>query len=119
MEDIFAIHAGIKLVTAMQGQLGLDLAREHRPNLIFLDVHLPDLPGDQVLARLKSDPRTSTIPVIVISADTTPGQVKRLLDAGAEDYLTKPIDVRKLFAVLDEYLSKHGEECVLSALEKI
>jgi len=72
MEDIFAIRPGIKLVTAMQGQLGLDLAREHRPDLIFLDLHLPDLAGDQVLAGLRSDPRTRTIPVVMISADTTP-----------------------------------------------
>jgi DNA-binding response OmpR family regulator len=119
MEDIFAIRAGIKLVTAMQGQLGLDLAREHRPHLIFLDLHLPDLSGDQVLAGLRSDPRTSTIPVIMISADTTAGQVKRLLDAGAQDYLTKPIDVKKLLAVLDEYLSKRDEDCVLHPVEKI
>ena len=119
MEDIFAIRPGIKLVTAMQGQLGLDLAREHRPDLIFLDLHLPDLAGDQVLAGLRSDPRTRTIPVVMISADTTPRQVKRLLDAGAQDYLTKPIDVKKLFAVLDEYLSKRDEDCVLQSVEKI
>jgi CheY-like chemotaxis protein len=115
MEDIFAMRAGVKLVTAMQGQLGLDLAREHRPNLIFLDLHLPDLTGQQVLGRLKSDSRTRTIPVIMISADTTPGQVRRLLDAGAQDYITKPIDVKKLFSVLDEQLSKQGESCVLGS----
>jgi PAS domain S-box-containing protein len=115
MEDIFAIRPELKLVTAVQGQLGLDLAREHRPNLIFLDLHLPDLPGHQVLRRLRSDPRTRAIPVIVISADTTTGQVKRLLEAGAQDYLTKPIDVKKLLTVLDEHLSKTGEEWVLQS----
>ena len=101
MEDIFAIRAGIKLVTAMQGQLGLDLAREHRPDLIFLDLHLPDLSGDQVLAGLRSDPRTRTIPVIMISADATSSQMQRLLDAGAAAYLTKPLDVEELLAIID------------------
>ena len=111
MEDIFGIRNELKLLTSMQGQVGLDLAREHRPNLIFLDLHLPDLPGHEVLRRLRSDPRTHAIPVIVISADTT--QAKKLLDAGAQDYLTKPIEVKKLLAVLDHYLSTAGDKWAL------
>ena len=113
MEDILGNRPEIKLITAMQGQLGLELAREHSPDLIFLDLHLPDLPGHQVLKRLRSEPRTSAIPVVMISADTTAGQVKRLLAAGAQEYLAKPIEIKKLLAVLDEHLSKAGEGCVL------
>jgi PAS domain S-box-containing protein len=113
MEDIVAIHSGITLMTAMQGRMGLDLAREHRPEFIFLDLHLPDIPGHEVLARLKSDPRTCTIPVVIISADATPGQVKRLLDVGAQEYLTKPIDMKHIFRVFDEHLSKPDERFVL------
>ena len=93
----------------MLQRIGLAQALIHQPDLIFLDLHLPDLAGDQVLAGLRSDPRTRTIPVVMISADTTPRQVKRLLDAGAQDYLTKPIDVKKLFAVLDEYRILAGQ----------
>jgi CheY-like chemotaxis protein len=81
------------LLSAMQGRLGIDLAREHRPDVVLLDLHLPDMQGREVLAQLKSDPLTRSIPVIVLSADATERQVKRLLDAGAYEYLTKPVDI--------------------------
>jgi PAS domain S-box-containing protein len=85
-----------RLIPAMQGKLGLDLARQHRPDLILLDLHLPDLHGREVLQQLKSDPATAAIPVVVLSADATPAQVERLRAAGAADYVTKPIDVEWL-----------------------
>jgi CheY-like chemotaxis protein len=80
----------------MQGKLGVDLARQHRPDLILLDLHLPDLHGREVLQQLKRDPATAAIPVIVLSADATPAQVERLRAAGAADYATKPIDLEWL-----------------------
>jgi CheY-like chemotaxis protein len=88
----------------MHGRLGLELAHEHHPVLILLDLHLPDMDGDQVLQRLRDDPMTASIPVVMVSADATPGQVQRLLAAGATAYLTKPIDVRDLLHILDEAL---------------
>jgi signal transduction histidine kinase/AmiR/NasT family two-component response regulator len=105
MERIVENPPGIRLIAAMQGQLGLDLAREHQPDLIFLDLHLPDLQGDEVLRRLQAHPKTSVIPVTMISADATQGQVERLLAAGAKDYLTKPIDVKRVLQVLDQAAS--------------
>jgi CheY-like chemotaxis protein len=60
--------------------------------------------GDAVLQRLRDDPATASIPVIMVSADATPGQVQRLLAAGATAYLTKPIDVRDLLRILDQAL---------------
>jgi PAS domain S-box-containing protein len=87
---------GVRLIPAMHGELGLELARQHRPDLILLDLHLPDMAGSDVLKRLRADPQTSKIPVVVISADATPKQIDRLLAAGASDYLTKPLDVRRL-----------------------
>ena len=89
----------------MHGRLGLDLAREHHPDLILLDVHLPDISGDEILRRLKAEPPIAGIPVIVISADATAVQVARLLSLGARDYLTKPLDVKKFIAALDEALN--------------
>jgi CheY-like chemotaxis protein len=89
----------------MQGRLGLELAREHRPVLVLLDLHLPDMGGEQVLQRLREDAATASIPVIIVSADATAGQVQRLLTAGATAYVTKPIDVRQLLGHLDEVLS--------------
>ena len=105
MEEIFAMRPQIHLITAMQGGLTLDLAREHQPDMIMLDLHLPDIPGDEVLARLRADPRTRHIPIVIFSADATERQVKRLLDAGARAYLTKPAKVKEFLQTLDEVLA--------------
>jgi CheY-like chemotaxis protein len=105
IEAILLARPGIRLLPAMQGGVGLDLAREHRPDLILLDVHLPDLDGHEVLARLRRDPATTAIPVVVLSADATESQRARLLASGASGYLTKPIDVTRLLETLDEHLS--------------
>ncbi len=96
----------IKLLAAMQARLGLQLAREHHPALILLDLQLPDLSGDEVLRRLRAAPETQDIPVAIISADATPGQVERLLAAGAWRYLTKPLDVKQFLAALNEALTE-------------
>ncbi len=95
----------IRLLGAMQGQLGLDMAREHQPDLILLDLQLPDLSGDKVLRLLQADPATREIPVIMVSADATNGQAQRLLDLGARDYLTKPLDIRTFLRTIDEVLT--------------
>ena len=92
----------IELMTAMQGKIGLDLARKHFPDLILLDLHLPDLPGWEVLSQLKADKTTRNIPAVVISADATAHQINRLMDAGARAYLTKPLDVEEFFRVLEK-----------------
>jgi len=102
VERVMAQRAGVEVVAAMQGRLGLELAREHHPVLVLLDLHLPDMSGEQVLQRLRDDPATASIPVVIVSADATPGQTRRLLSAGAAAYLSKPIDVSELLRLLDE-----------------
>jgi len=104
MERIFAARPGIKLVSAMQGRIGLDLAREIVPDLILLDIHLPDMRGDEVLLHLRADPRTHDIPVAMVSADATQTQIDRLRAAGAQRYFTKPLDVKELLAYIDATL---------------
>lgn len=106
VERVFAQRDNVEVIAAMYGRLGLELAHEHRPVLILLDLHLPDMGGSDVLQRLRDDPVTASIPVAVVSADATTGQVQRLLAAGASAYLTKPIDVRELLGVLDDALTK-------------
>ena len=96
----------------MQGRLGLDLARDNQPDLVLLDVHLPDIDGEEVLARLKRDPATRDIPVVVLSADATTTQSDRLIEAGASAYLTKPIDVTGLLNTLDLHLASERTERV-------
>jgi DNA-binding response OmpR family regulator len=85
----------------MRPQLGLDLAADHHPDLVLLDLHLPDMPGEAVLRRLQTSPGTAGIPVAILSADARPGLIQRLLDQGARAFLTKPLDVRELLELLD------------------
>jgi CheY-like chemotaxis protein len=102
VEQVMTRRPGVSLMVAMQGRLALELALEHLPDLILLDLHLPDIQGDDVLRRLKDDPRTAPIPVVMLSADATHGRLERLVaDGGAADYLTKPFDVSRLLAVID------------------
>lgn len=101
VEQVLRHRPGLRLMDAVQGSLGVDLAVQHRPDLILLDVHLPDLPGFVVLQRLKADHRTADIPVVIVSADATPSQIERFRGVGASDYLTKPLDVEQLLSVLD------------------
>lgn len=107
IEAILHARPDVSLLPAMQGRLGLELAREHAPDLILLDIHLPDLDGDEVLARLKADVATSSIPVVILSADATDAQTRRLLAGGAAAYLTKPIEVGRLLETLDRHLADH------------
>ncbi len=104
VERVLAQRPDVKVIAAMQGRLGLELAREHRPVLVLLDLHLPDMDGEQVLQRLRDDATTAAIPVVMVSADATPGRIRRLLTAGATAYLTKPIDVPQLLHLVDQAL---------------
>ena len=94
----------VRLLPAMLGRLGLDLAREHRPDVILLDLHLPDMAGEEVFARLVAEPATSRIPVVVLSADASSSQADRLLASGARAYLTKPIDVLAFLGLVEDLL---------------
>lgn len=104
VESLLRRRGQVQLLTATHGRMGLDLALEHHPDVVFLDLNLPDLHGTDVLARLKADPDTRATPVIILSADATKGQTERLLSAGAAAFLTKPIDVKVFLASLDEAL---------------
>jgi len=105
VQEILRARPSVRLLPAGMGTLGLELAAEHRPDLILLDLHLPDLDGEQVLERLRSDDRTRDIPVVILSADATDHTSQRLVESGAKTYLTKPIGVRDLLAVVDRYLA--------------
>ena len=76
-----------------------------KPDLVLLDLHLPDARGIDVLKQLRSNPKTSSIPVVVLSADATAPQMERLLADGAATYITKPIRVRTFLHALDEILT--------------
>jgi signal transduction histidine kinase/ActR/RegA family two-component response regulator len=110
VETILAERPAIRFISAMQGRLGLDLARQHRPSVILADLHLPDISGEDVLREVRADPALRDIPVIILSADATPGQISRLLAAGARAYLTKPLDVQELLAKIDAWCAGQESE---------
>ena len=106
VERIVSRRPGVKLLSAAQGRRGLELATAHRPDVIVLDLHLPDISGQEVLAQLRAHPGTREIPVVILSADATPSQATRLLQQGAHTYLTKPLSVAAFLGVLDELLAR-------------
>jgi signal transduction histidine kinase/CheY-like chemotaxis protein len=99
---ILANRPHATLLTATDGLSGLELVRQKQPNVVLLDLHLPDIEGHEVLNRLQADPSTRSIPVLILSADANPEQTAKLIKAGARQYLTKPFDVRTFLQVLDE-----------------
>jgi signal transduction histidine kinase/DNA-binding NarL/FixJ family response regulator len=111
IEEILRRRPSVQLLPAMQGQLGLDLAQEHQPDAILLDLHLPDLSGEDVLARLRATEATREIPVVVLSADATRSR-SPLIAAHAQAYLTKPVGVRRFLEVIDDLV---GEPVLLAS----
>jgi CheY-like chemotaxis protein len=105
VERILEFRPGLKIIHAPQGQLGIEMARAYQPQLMLLDLNLPDMHGADVLRMLQKDPATERIPVVVLSADATPSQIERLLTAGARNYLTKPLVMEPFLAVVDEYVT--------------
>ena len=103
IETLLQQRPGIKLLSSMQGQLGLDLAAQHAPQLILLDVSLPDIEGLNVLQRLRQSTFTRTTPVLMITADASDLTGQTLRKAGATAVLTKPIHVPSFLAYLDQY----------------
>jgi CheY-like chemotaxis protein len=89
------------LHVAPDGASGVARARELRPDLVLLDMQLPDFDGYEVLRRLRADPATAAIPCIALSANAMPEDIERALRAGVADYWTKPLDVRAFMASLE------------------
>jgi signal transduction histidine kinase/ActR/RegA family two-component response regulator len=101
VERVLSRRPGVRLISAMRPQLGLELAAEHHPDLILLDLHLPDMPGQEVLRRLQAEPQTAQVPVVVLSADARPSLIEDLLAQGVRAFLTKPLDVKELLELLN------------------
>ena len=106
MKRIAESRSEVQLIGASSGRVGLDLARTRRPDLILLDLHLPDISGQEVLQRLQEDPETKAIPVVIVSADATPEQMQRSLASGALSYVTKPLDISSMLRLLDGILKE-------------
>ena len=105
VEEIIRPRTDLHLLSAPDGQLGIELARLYLPHVILLDINLPGCDGYEVRRILRSDPRTAQIPVIAITASAMSEDVKRGMDAGFYRYITKPIDIDVFTASLDSALA--------------
>ena len=110
VEQIIARHSDIRLLTAVNGNSGIEIARASRPEVILMDINLPDISGYEALKILRSDPATTHIPIIAISANAMPLDIERSLKAGFFRYLTKPIKVGEFMEALDVALKFAGQK---------
>jgi PAS domain S-box-containing protein len=110
VERILGRIPDVRLVSCERGEDAVELASRERPDLVLLDLNLPDIPGQEVLHRLQLEPLTADIPVVVLSADATQGQIERLMHAGARAYLTKPFDIPAFKKVIEDTLVERTED---------
>jgi len=101
-------HAGHEVLIAEDGPSGLQSAREHRPDLILMDVQLPGMDGMSVTRELKADPATATIPVLALTAFAMKGDAEKIRAAGCDAYLAKPFQFPELLATIDRLLARPG-----------
>jgi two-component system, cell cycle response regulator DivK len=94
--------SGYRTLAATTGEEALELAREHLPALLLVDIHLPGLDGVATLAELRADERTAAIPAVAVTAQAMAGDRQRFLDAGFDGYLSKPVDIDELVATVRE-----------------
>ncbi|WP_140635658.1 CHASE domain-containing protein [Methylibium rhizosphaerae] len=106
MRGILQQRPQVELEISPTGLDGLARVKQRRPDLVLLDMHLPDIDGLELLRHLQSDPQTASVPVVVVSADALAGQIEEALKAGARRYLTKPVSVNELLTVVDEVLEQ-------------
>lgn len=109
IEQYFKKRRGFVLHTAISGRDGLTMFAKTQPDLVLLDLHLPDMMGQEVLQRIRSTDRGSTVPIIVISADVNEETVVQMNALGADAFCSKPIDLGELGAVIDDCLARKDE----------
>ncbi|MES2756989.1 MAG: PAS domain S-box protein [Pseudomonadota bacterium] len=111
VEQLIARRGDLKLLTAIDGHLGIELARAYQPDVILMDINLPGISGFGALKILSEDPATAHIPVLALSANAVPRDIEKGLEAGFFRYLTKPIRVREFMDALDvtlRHAAQHG-----------
>ena len=94
------LASGYRTLEATTGREAVDMASEHTPDLVLMDIQMPDLDGVQALHRLRADARTAAIPVLALTAQAMHGDRERFLAEGFDGYLSKPVDVRELLGTV-------------------
>jgi PAS domain S-box-containing protein len=117
VEQLIARRGDLKLLTAIDGHLGIELARAYLPDVILMDINLPGISGYGALKRLREDPATAHIPVLALSANAVPRDIEKGLEAGFFRYLTKPIRVHEFMNALDVALLHAAKTSLLHPAE--
>jgi signal transduction histidine kinase/ActR/RegA family two-component response regulator len=104
VEQILQSRSDIKLLTAPQARLGIELARAHQPDMILMDINMAGMDGITAMKKLKKYEETSNIPVIAVSANAMESDIKKGLEVGFKSYITKPFDIPKFFIEIDRFL---------------
>ena len=115
VQQLIARRPDLRLLSATDGNRGIQLARENLPEVILMDINLPGISGIQALKILRDDPLTARIPVLAISANAMPGDIKRGMEAGFVGYLTKPIKVSEFMHALNAALDLARNDASASA----
>jgi two-component system cell cycle response regulator DivK len=95
--------SGYRTLEATTGSLAVELAHRHIPDVVLMDVQLPDVDGVEALRRIRTDARTAFVPVVAVTAQAMDGDRERFLRAGFDDYLPKPVDVKELLGLVRRY----------------
>jgi PAS domain S-box-containing protein len=117
VEELIARRGDLKLLTAIDGHLGIELARAYLPDVILMDINLPGISGYGALKLLRDDPATARIPVLALSANAVPRDIEKGMEAGFFRYLTKPIQVREFMDALDVALRHAAANGLLEPVE--
>jgi signal transduction histidine kinase/CheY-like chemotaxis protein len=112
MERVLRQRPRIELVHASHGEAGVAMVRERRPDIILLDMHLPDMSGEDVVRRLWEDPVSRRVPIVVVTADVTPGLIRRVQGLGVTATLTKPLDLGRVLELVDGLMDVGHEDPV-------
>ena len=118
IKEIIGRFPNIGLITAVNGTLGVELARAALPQVILMDINLPGISGIEALKILREDPATAHIPVIALSANAMPRDVRNGLDAGFLRYLTKPVKITELMNTLSAALQIAGKRSAMGTDEE-
>ena len=110
VQQVLRDYPQVELTGKTRAESGLEMVRQTPPDLILLDLHLPGMGGQEALHHLKSDKKTSFIPVVVLSADATPNRIRELMKLGAEAYLTKPLSVKEFIQLIGELMKGKTSE---------
>jgi two-component system cell cycle response regulator DivK len=101
---------GYRTLEAKTGEAAVALAAEHSPDLVLMDIQLPDIDGIEALSRLRADVRTASLPVIALTAQAMEGDRERFLAVGFDGYVSKPVNIHDFIATVERYCDGGGNE---------